>query len=735
MMRLPGFLRRSLRRRVTALTMATTFAALLVSGAAMVYYDAIRYRAANLESLHSTASVIANASIATLVFDDRKDAQAIVDTFRAVANIDAAALYRADGTLFVALRDGHHGVPARAAAPGHRIEGGRVHFSHPVMDRGELIGTVYLNAVDSLAQRLLDFLVILAAVTAAALASAFLLSRWLQRAVTDPIHEVADAARSVLQRGDFGVRARSSSEDEVGALADAFNRMLEEIGRRATALAESEQRFRTIADSSPVLMWMNDDSGAVFVNQAYLDYVGVARQVDVRGFDWAQFVHPDDREAYVGSYLRARDARGRFEQEFRFRRHDGAYRWMQTVAEPRLDADGRCLGYTGCTFDIHDARQAAEALRLADRRKDEFLATLAHELRNPLAPLSSALSLLRRTAGDDPQVAWARDVMERQLRHLSRLLDDLLDVGRITGQKLELRRQHVRLSSVIETAVETSRPLIDRSRHRLTLALPEAEVIVDADPVRLAQVFANLLNNAARYTNEGGTIDLAATCHDGRVVVTVSDNGIGIAPTELSHVFELFSQSTPALQRAQGGLGIGLFLVKNLVELHGGRVSAHSAGAGHGARFSVELPVVSVEGATPAAAADAGAGNRMRGVRVLVADDNIDAGDSLAALLRLSGHEVHVARDGVQAVATAAAALPAVALLDIGMPRRNGYEAARDIRALPGGKGVLLVAITGWGQQTDRQRALEAGFDGHLTKPAQVEEIEALIASRAARLG
>jgi CheY-like chemotaxis protein len=392
---------------------------------------------------------------------------------------------------------------------------------------------------------------------------------------------------------------------------------------------------------------------------------------------------------------------------------------------PRSTPAGERLGYTGCTFDVHDARVAADALRLADRRKDEFLATLAHELRNPLAPLLMSVNLLKRTGSAEPNEVWARDVIERQVRHMSRLLDDLLDVGRITSDKLELRRQRVSFATVIEAAVETSRPLIEKAGHRFALKLPPGDVFVDGDPVRLAQVFANLLNNAARYTNPGGEIALAAEFTAGRLVVTVKDSGMGIAPDDMPHLFEIFSQSKPALQRAQGGLGIGLFLVKSLVQMHGGSVSAESDGAGKGTVFTVTLPASTSRVVEPK---EARSTVKPDAVRVLVADDNEDAAESLAAVLRLAGHDVRVARDGEQAVQLAAAFRPALALLDIGMPRVNGYEAAQRIRGQQGGTDVLLIALTGWGQQEDRRRAFEAGFDHHLTKPAQLEDIEVLMA-------
>jgi PAS domain S-box-containing protein len=722
-----------LRHKVTALALATTLAALLVSGVALLYYDARGYREGRLHDVRTKAEILARASAAALAFQDVKEAQATVDTLKALPTVGAAALYAASGEPVAAYREAGFEVPARAPSPGSSIEGERILFTHPIVEGGDTIGVLYIDAYYGLRDRIEYYLGILGGALLLALGAAYVLSLWLQRAVTQPILAVADAARDVVEKADYTVRAPRPAEYETRLLADAFNQMLEEIARRAAELGESEERFRTIANSAPVLIWMNDESGAVFVNKAYLDFIGVERQVDVRGFDWTQFVHPEDREGYVHAYLGAVRANLLFEAEFRFRRRDGEYRWMRSVGAPRLTPAGERLGYTGCTFDVHDARVAADALILADRRKDEFLATLAHELRNPLAPLLMCVNLLRRTGSAEPNEVWARDVIERQVRHMSRLLDDLLDVGRITNNKLELRRQRVSFASVIEAAVETSRPLIAKAGHRFELALPPGEVFVDGDPVRLAQVFSNLLNNAARYTDAGGEIRLAAELAAGRLVVTVKDNGMGIAAEDMPSLFGIFSQSRTALHRAQGGLGIGLFLVKSLVEMHGGSVSAHSDGPGKGTAFTVTLPASASRVAQPQEPRSA---VKPGALRVLVADDNEDAAESLAAVLRVAGHDVRVAHDGQEAVELAATFRPALALLDIGMPRMNGYEAAQRIRGQEGGAGLLLIAVTGWGQQDDRRRAFEAGFDHHLTKPAQLEDIEVLMAKvrrRAAR--
>jgi CheY-like chemotaxis protein len=355
---------------------------------------------------------------------------------------------------------------------------------------------------------------------------------------------------------------------------------------------------------------------------------------------------------------------------------------------------------------------------------------MAHELRNPLAPVRTAARVLKDRSPPDPELTWARDVIDRQVGHMARLLDDLLDVSRITRDKLELRRQPVELASAVAAAVEASRPLIEAGGHTLTVELPSEGVWLDADPVRLAQVFSNLLNNAAKYTERGGSIRLRGGREAGEVVVAVSDTGIGIEAEMLPRVFEMFAQATPALERSQGGLGIGLSLVKGIVELHGGTVEARSDGPGLGSTFLVRLPSVPApacaEPPPVAAEAAAPAGRRLR---VLVADDNADAAESLAVLLRMLGNEVRTAGDGQEAVERIEEFRPDVAVLDIGMPRMNGYEAARHIRSLPHGANVFLVALTGWGQEEDRRRSREAGFDAHLVKPVDPGELATVLAS------
>jgi CheY-like chemotaxis protein len=407
-------------------------------------------------------------------------------------------------------------------------------------------------------------------------------------------------------------------------------------------------------------------------------------------------------------------------------RADGRKLYVKNDVEPLYDAQGKVCGCVSVCVDLTEHKHVEDVLRESDRRKDEFLATLAHELRNPLAPIRNALEVLRIAGGDARQSARAVAIMERQLYQLVRLTDDLLDVSRITRNRIELRRERVDMRAVLQSAIETTQPLIDAAAHVLTLDAPSAPIWVHADFTRLAQAFANLLNNAVKYTPRGGRIDVRVTTTATRATVVVRDTGVGILPSALPRIFDMFMQSAESLDRSRGGLGIGLTLAKRLIELHGGAIEGQSVGAGLGSTFTVELPVMAPATTSPPASnvRRRGAGRR----RILIAEDIPDAAETLRMMLDLMGHQVVVAADGVQAVALAKSFKPEIALLDIGMPRMDGCEAARAIRdAL--GPGVLLVAVTGWGQDEDQRRAREAGFDHHLTKPAEPSVLETLINS------
>ena len=371
------------------------------------------------------------------------------------------------------------------------------------------------------------------------------------------------------------------------------------------------------------------------------------------------------------------------------------------------------------------------ALKDSDRRKDEFLAMLAHELRNPLAPIRNAVQILRAKGPPEPELQWAREVIDRQVQQMTRLVDDLLDVSRITKGKIELRKERVDLAAVVNSAVEASSPLIQKWGHELTVTIPPEPIYLEADLTRLSQVLMNLLNNAAKYTNQGGRIWLTAERQSDKVLIRVKDTGIGIPAEMLPRIFGMFTQVDRSLERSQGGLGIGLTLVQRLVEMHGGTVEAQSAGPGRGSEFVLRFPVAAevTEGKLQE---KAGYGQKSAipfTCRILVVDDNEDSADSIAILLRTMGNEVHTAYDGLEAVGAAAAFQPDVVLLDIGLPKLNGFEAASRIREQPGGSDIMLIALTGWGQEEDRRRSKEAGFDHHMTKPIDFDILQELLAA------
>jgi PAS domain S-box-containing protein len=408
---------------------------------------------------------------------------------------------------------------------------------------------------------------------------------------------------------------------------------------------------------------------------------------------------------------------------------DGRRIDISLTVSPLFDEDGQVTGASKIARDITERKQSEMMLRAADRRKDEFLALLAHELRNPLAPLRHGLQVLRLAGGDAGIVTDVRTMMDRQLEHMVRLIDDLLDIARIGQNKIELKRARVPLAAVINSAVETARPVIEAERHELNISLPSEPLFLDADITRLAQVFSNLLSNSAKYTRPGGKIWLTVERESEDAIVAVRDNGIGIPADALQRVFEMFCQIDRSIERATGGLGIGLALVKGLVEMHGGTVVADSDGLGRGSTFTVRLPTLATipEPASASLALDVPpiVGN---GRRILVADDNRDSAVTLAKLLQLLSNDVRTVHDGVEAVEQAEEFRPEVILMDVGMPGLNGYDATRRIREQPWGRTAIIIALTGWGQEGDRIQSREAGCDGHLVKPVSLAALETILA-------
>ena len=583
----------SIRHKMMLVVMTTTLVALLLGATALLIYELRTYRTSWLQDLKTQADLVAQSSVPALAFDDARVARENLALLRLRPQIESAAIYAADGLLFAAYTAPGEKPPRERLPEQHEagfLVDDRLELQQRIEQNGERLGTMMLSARYDVLPRLRDYLAILISIGLASLALAGLIARRLQRTVTDPIVAVADVARDVVEQRNYFLRAKKTTSDEVGALVDAFNDMLRELGGQAAAL------------------------------------------------------------------------------------------------------------------------------QAADRRKDEFLATLAHELRNPMAPLTTALAILAREDIDPDTQRRMREIMQRQLRQLVRLIDDLLEVSRISTGRLELRLETLDLVEVVQAAVEAVAPDLQERRHALIVSWP-APLWVSGDRTRLGQVFVNLLNNAAKYTDPGGRIELAFGVEAEAVEVRVVDNGMGIDPAMQSGVFEMFVQVDRSLERGRAGLGVGLALARQLVELHGGTLGLRSAGLGHGSTFSVRLARVALAPRPERKRQPATRRPTARGVDVLLADDNRDFADTLARVLDAEGHRVTVVYDGKSALEAATRTRPDVGLFDVGMPGLNGYDLAEALRRQPGGYELVMVAITGWGQETDQRRAREAGFDHHLVKP------------------
>jgi PAS domain S-box-containing protein len=520
--------------------------------------------------------------------------------------------------------------------------------------------------------------------------------------------------------------------DADGRVVGYIAALLDETARRTAeeALAVSRDRFDFVADSADVGVWSCDVPLADLIwNRACRAHFGVAPDAPVTIDTFYDRLHPDDRES-TRQAIDAAIARGAgYDVEIRTRQGDGTYAWIRALGRTERDEHGQARRFVGVTINVTRQKQAEARLREADARKDEFLATLAHELRNPLAPLLTAVHLLASGATPDV-VATVRGVLDRQVTHLVTLVDDLLDLSRITTGKLQLRRERLPIGVAVSAAVEACERMTRDARHDLTVALGDDTLVVDGDPTRLTQLFVNVLTNAVKYTPPGGRIAVRGGRRGADVWISVADSGIGLERQAADRIFEMFVQEPAARRLSPGGLGIGLTLVRQLVTLHGGQVTVESAGPGRGSTFTIVLPAASAPTAPEAerqtaelAAAPA---------RVLVVDDNRDAVDTLALLLRRQGHEVVTAFDGVEAIGAGDALEPDVVLLDIGMPRMDGYDAARVMRTRPWGVRALIVAMSGWGQRQDVVRSVEAGIDHHLTKPVDPQSVAAVIRMRRA---
>jgi PAS domain S-box-containing protein len=522
------------------------------------------------------------------------------------------------------------------------------------------------------------------------------------------------------------------SRDETVCFIIDLTELKQALGERDNAL----RKLHGLIESVPLGVSLFDSAGHYqLVNQHFAKTLGRSPG-DILGCSLGEF-HSDVGKKAAAAHRKVLQTRQPLLEhiiEGESPTTPGQRRIWQGNWFPVLGTDGEMESVGLVVQDITEQRCVEEEIATGSRRKDEFLATLAHELRNPLAPMSSAVQLIRESGGTGPELNRAVEILERQLRQMVHLVDDLLDVARISTGKITLRVEHIDLSSVVRNALELSQPLIDASRHALEVQLPPEPIGLTADPIRLAQILSNLLNNAAKYTPPGGIIRLKAVREGDTVLISVQDNGAGIPPEILPAIFDLFHQAGTTLRSAQGGIGVGLTLVRRLAELHGGTVDAISSGIGQGSEFRVRLPIHSAE--SPRMSRDENFTKRCNatprdagGRRILIVDDNMDAAMSLELLLKLQGHETLVTDDGMAALEQSGSFLPEIAILDIGLPGLNGYELATHLRRKPWGGSCVLVALTGWGQEEDKRRAREAGFDHHFVKPIDPMVLEELIGS------
>lgn len=510
--------------------------------------------------------------------------------------------------------------------------------------------------------------------------------------------------------------------------------------RTEQSAKESETRFRRMADAAPVLIWQSDTGGLCdYFNRPWLDFTGRSLKQEL-GNGWIDSVHPEDAERCLHVYRQAFALRESFQAIYRLKHRDGSYRWLLNNGTPRYAPSGNFEGYIGTCIDINEYKELEETLRtrteeliLAGQRKDEFLAMLSHELRNPLAPITSSLAVMRTFDIADPLIARSRSIIERQVDHMRELVNDLLDVARVTNGKIIVSKETVSLDAVIERAVEISHPRIAMSSHTLQISKPPHPVYINGDLMRLAQALSNILSNAAKFTPESGLITIAAGRKGAEAFVTVRDNGLGINKDFQPRLFELFAQADESLARTQSGLGIGLAIAHEIVSLHDGTIEAHSEGIGRGSEFTFYLPVISPALPDPIMESPGSAAfSKNRDFRILLIDDNQDANESMESLLKLLHYDVRTASDAETGLDIAIEFEPHLILSDIGLPGMDGYQLAPALRKAAGNRKMILAAATGYGLASDRVRSLAAGFDYHLVKPLDADALLDFVAQQVA---
>ena len=741
-----------IKQKLAAITILTVAVSLLLAGIGMVISDYFLFRAGMKKDIEALANIVGSNSTAALQFDVPENAKYTLETLKARPHIVVACIYKEDGSTFAHYA--RSGSPDTCSAPAEsedvRFAKGELIASHPIRIENRRVGTLVLHydLGEADARARLDFEIVLMLLLVSSL-TAFLLSSRLREMIATPISRLSAAAASVSKTGDYRVRVEKYSSDETGVLVDSFNEMLDRVESRDLEVQNARNSLETTLTSIGDAVISTDiDGRIVFVNPAARLLLHLPEQ-ELAGThidSIFRIMNELTREPVQNPVYRVLNE----ETDLAPLNHtvlvtaDGTEVPIDETAAPIRDARGNVTGAVLVFRDISSRRatekllesQAAELrqrailLKEADQRKDQFLAMLAHELRNPLAPIRNAVQVLKMIGAPDPNQQWAGDVIERQTRHLSRLVDDLLDVSRITRGKVTLKRETLELSTILNRAVEMSQPLITDRRHRLSVTLPAEPVRINGDLTRLVQVVSNMLNNAAKFTPSGGSIRLEAGKIGEEAVIRVIDNGIGMTEDLLPHIFDLFTQEDRSLDRTQGGLGLGLTLARNLVELHGGRVEARSDGPGKGSELIVWLPALSEEpaqltGGLPGMRQNVSPDRR----RILILEDHVDSAEMLSVMLKLGGHDVKIAFDGDRALEAAIEFHPQVILCDIGLPGMNGYEIAAQLRTYPQFKLTQLIAISGYGQEADLIRSKEAGFDYHLTKPVDPDMLKSMIGS------
>ncbi len=721
----------SVRGNLTLVLMLTTAAALLTTGIALLRHDLTAYRQSLELDLSTEADILGLSVAPALAFEDQKRAEKNLAALSAKPAVLIAALYSPNGDLYATfVRQGTTRPPGRLplVATGAQVGAGKMWIFRQIKQNGETLGTIYLVATYDVWGHVYAYLRILGMIMLMSMAVALALSSALRRSITGPVETLATVANEIVTRRDPTLRAPDTPLEEFSLVVKAFNSVLDEAQERTQALRQSEKLYRAIGESIDYGVWVTDANGRnIYASDSFLNLLGIS-QKQCSDLGWSDLLHPDDVQATVSAWQECVRTGGMWYREVRFKGADGHYHPILAQGVQMRDADGKPTGWAGINLDVSRIKKTEEALREADRRKDEFLATLAHELRNPLAPIRHAARLLGVKGLDEAQVKAAREIIARQVTRMALLLDDLLELSRITRGRVELRREPVAVSALVSAALETAQPLIDSKHHELTVHLPADNAELLVDPLRMSQALSNLLTNAAKYTDPGGRIALDIQCSPASVTFAVTDSGIGIDASVLPKIFEMFSQVDSAIDRSEGGLGIGLALVKGLVNLHGGSVEAASDGHGQGSTFTIRLPGNLIE-SKAAARVTPPVRQLVDGPRgkILVVDDNRDAANSLAMVLGSCGHSTFMAYSGEQALQVGELERPDVMILDIGMPDMTGYEAAQLVRQTDWGKAALLLAVTGWGQKEDIQRAVNAGFNFHMTKPADPERVEHLV--------